>query len=194
MSFIFNIFPIFFFSFFSSENKTEIFIDDYCIYENEYIQNCTPNADFSYSTDPKILANYDNLLVPVVFWGINKDDGTSESQFTLAKAEESIALLNTAFKDMNLRFEIKSFNTINGTDVYWTDYSKFNRYMRNNKLGDEDALNIYVPFRFTNFEDNLRGGKWSWNQLSVNHLNYNTGILPHEVGHIFGLNHMHSGQ
>ena len=31
------------------------------------------------------------------------------------------------------------------------------------------------------------------NQLSVNMLNYNTGILPHEVGHIFGLSHTHSG-
>jgi len=170
-------------------------LDDYCIHEedNNLIQNCRPQEGFSFSTDPHHLSSFEELIVPVVFWGVNRDDGTSDDALTQEKVNESIALLNSAFEIMKIKFILKKFKSINCSDIYWTDYSSFNRYVRKDSLSSPDALNIYIPYKFTNFNDNLRGGKWSWNQLGVNMLNYNTGILPHEVGHIFGLNHTHSG-
>lgn len=172
-------------------------VDEYCIndkaVEIDISQNCRLQEGFSFSTDPVFLSSFNELTVPVVFWGINKDDGSSEEKFTQDKVDESMKLLNSAFKEMKINFVLEEFKTINSSEIYWTDYYAFNKYIKANSYTCETALNIYVPFRFTNFQNNLRGGKWSWNQLSVNMLNYNTGILPHEVGHIFGLNHMHSG-
>lgn len=169
--------------------------DEYCIHEKQdiKIQNCRPQEGFTFSTDPNYLATFNELTVPVVFWGINRDDGSSENALTEDKISESLNLLNSAFKQMKIKFILDEFKMINSSEIYWTDYYSFSKYLKNNGLLSENALNIYVPYRFTNFDNNLRGGKWSWNQLGVNMLNYNTGILPHEVGHIFGLNHMHNG-
>lgn len=180
--------------FLNSNNKPEV-SDKYCIHEKEdiRIQNCRPQEGFTFSTDPNYLATFKELTVPVVFWGVNRDDGSSENALSEDKIGESLNLLNSAFKQMKIKFELDEFKMINSSEIYWTDYYSFSKYIKRNDLLSENALNIYVPYRFTNFKNNLRGGKWSWNQLGVNMLNYNTGILPHEVGHIFGLNHMHNG-
>jgi len=190
-----HLISLIFLSLFSSSNSNIETFEDYCINEeNELIlQNCRPQAEFSYSTDPQYLSGFEELLVPVVFWGVNRDDGSSDDPLTLDKIQQSLQLLNSAFKEMKIKFVIDEFKTINSTEIYWTDYLSFSRYLKKNALICDDALNIYVPYKFTNFDNNLRGGKWNWNQLGVNMLNYKTGILPHEVGHIFGLQHMHSG-
>lgn len=183
------------FSLFSVGSIESSSLGEYCIYENSFetIQNCSPQEGFSFSTDPQYLKSFRKITVPVVFWGINKDDGSSEDPLTRRKIRKSMKLLNSAFKEMKINFVLEEFQTVNSTEIYWTDYYKFSRKVKENSLICDNALNIYVPYRFTNFDDNLRGGKWSWNQLGVNMLNYNTGILPHEVGHIFGLMHMHTG-
>ena len=175
-------------------SNVEVF-DNYCINENDIslTQKCNPQEGFSFSTDPEYLASFDEIVVPLVFWGVNKDDGTSDDPFTQDKANESLKLLNSAFKEMKISFVFEKFKTINCTEIYWTDYSSFRKYIKENSLFFQDALNIYVPYKFTNSKNRLRGAKWAWNQLGVNMLNYKTGILPHEVGHIFGLNHMHRG-
>jgi len=177
-----------------SSLNTEVY-DHYCIYEDDIniIQNCRPQEGFSFSTNPEDLGRFEEVVVPLVFWGVNRDDGSSDDPLTQDKIDESLQLLNSAFEVMKISFVLKNFKSINCTDIYWTDYSSFNRYVRKDSLSSPDALNIYVPYKFTNFNNNLRGGKWSWNQLGVNMLNYNTGILPHEVGHIFGLSHTHAG-
>lgn len=185
-----------FLSFFPEASLSVDDKNEYCIFDRdtEDVQNCRPQDGFSYLTDPVFLSSFKALTVPVVFWSVDKDDGSSAENFTQDNANESIRLLNFAFQEMKISFVLEEFKTINSTNIYWTDYNTFNKFIRTNSYTCVTALNIYVPYRFTNFDNNLRGGKWSWNQLSVNMLNYNTGILPHEVGHIFGLNHMHSGE
>jgi len=171
----------------------KIIDDKFCIYEIETNQNCKPNPNFSYSTDQDDLDKFKELVVPVVFWNINRDDGSHDNPLSIEKIRESMHLLNHAYNGMNICFEFEDFKSINDSKIYWTDYYKFNKHIKSNYASNKDVLNVYVPYRFTNFKNNLRGGKWSENQLSVNMLNYNTGILPHEVGHIFGLSHTHYG-
>lgn len=195
MSNPFHLITIITLGFLSNAASTIEIVDDYCIYEEDEVfsQNCTPQEGFTFSTDPEYLATFEELIVPVVFWGINKDDGSSDDAFTLDKVNESLKLLNSAYKKMNIKFIVDEYKTINSSEIYWTDYTSFRGYLNKSELICENALNIYVTYRFTNFKNNLRGFKWSRNQVAVNMLNYNTGILPHEVGHIFGLSHTHAG-
>ncbi|MFD0932356.1 M43 family zinc metalloprotease [Psychroflexus salinarum] len=171
--------------------------NEFCIYNSLAIESnwnqCTPDPSFSYSTDPEYLGSFSEIVIPVVFWGINQTDNSNKDPLTQSKVEESLKLLNSTFEEMNICFELQKLKFINNSEIFWTDYYKFNRYVKNNYTASADVLNIYVPFKFTNFENNLRGGKWSPNQMSVNMLNYNTGILPHEVGHTLGLLHTHTG-
>jgi hypothetical protein len=179
-------------------SNSSIESDRFCSYESDEIEQnvnqCKPNPSYSYSTDPEYLSTFPEVLIPVVFWGINQTDGSNEDPLTKTKVLESIELLNSAFKEMKICFELKELKFIDDSEIYWSDYYKFNKHVKANYPASSEVLNIYVPFRFSNFENNLRGGKWSSNQLSVNMLNYNTGILPHEVGHILGLLHTHTGE
>ena len=169
----------------------------FCLFDANSIEpnqyQCNPNPNFSYSTDPKDLQSFPELIIPVVFWGINRTDGSHDNALTNTKASEAVQLLNSAFEIMNICFELKDIKQIKDSEIYWTVYYKFNKHIKKNYRVTHKDLNIYVPYRFTNNNNNLRGGKWSPNQLSVNMLNYNTGILPHEVGHILGLLHTHTG-
>ena len=172
--------------------------DNFCIFNlneiEEHTRKCEPNPDYSYSTDPDYLNSFPEVIIPVVFWGINRTDGSNKAPLTKSKVEESLSLLNSAFEEMNICFELKELKFINDSEIYFTDYYKFNKHLKANYPVSSDVLNVYIPFRFTNNDNSLRGGKWSSNQLSVNMLNYNTGILPHEVGHILGLLHTHTGE
>jgi hypothetical protein len=169
-----------------------------CLYDLSEIvgfpqSTCKPDPNYSYSTDPDYLNNFSELIVPLVFWGINQDDGSNDDFLTKSKVRESVDLLNSAFADIKICFKLQELKYVNDSEIYWTDYYKFNKYIRENDYSKPAALNVYIPYRFTNNNNSLRGGKWSKNQFSVNMLNYNTGILPHEVGHIFGLSHTHAG-
>jgi hypothetical protein len=156
----------------ASEENT----DGDCLYNLDEIVGfsqtaCKPDPNYSYSTDPDYLNDF----------------------LTESKVRKSVDLLNSAFADMKICFELHELKYVNDSEIYWTDYYKFNKYSRENDYSKPAALNVYIPYRFTNYNNNLRGGKWSANQFSVNMLNYNTGILPQEVGHILGLLHTHSG-
>lgn len=167
---------------------------EYCAFDDEvFQQNCHPDPNFTYSTDPKYLDSFPEIKIRVHFWGINQNDGISEDKLTEDKVFESMKLLNSAFEDMKVCFELDGFDYINDSDLYWVNYYKFGSEIKSGDFTNENALNIYIPYKFTNNNDKLRGGKMSKNRLAVNMLNYNTGILPHEVGHIFGLMHTHSG-
>ena len=72
--------------------------DKYCIYEIASKPNCSPNPNYSYSTEPEVLKSFSELVVPVAFWGINQDDGSHDNPLTKEKIKESIDLLNHAFK------------------------------------------------------------------------------------------------
>ncbi|WP_127844533.1 zinc metalloprotease [Psychroflexus aestuariivivens] len=176
----------------SSSSETENF--EYCVYDDEvFQQNCHPDPNFTYSTDPEYLDSFPEIKIRVHLWGFNQDDGSSEDKLTEDKIHESLKLLNSAFKNMKVCFELDGFDLINDSELYWTNYYKFGNKIRSGDFTRDNALNIYIPYKFTNNNDKLRGGKMSNNRMTVNMLNYNTGILVHEVGHIFGLMHTHSG-
>lgn len=195
MILLFNIVGSFFIS-----DPTDFSIEssNFCIYDSGEIEHnmnqCKPNPAYSYSTDPHDLSDFSEVVIPIVFWGINKTDGSNQDPLTKAKVQESLELLNSAFAEMKICFELNDLNYIDDSEIYWSDYYKFNKHVKKNYPVSDEVLNIYIPYRFTNFENNLRGGKWSSNQMSVNMLNYKTGILPHEVGHILGLLHTHTGE
>jgi hypothetical protein len=56
---------------------------------------------------------------------------------------------------------------------------------------DTSAINVYVPYKFTNFKNGLRGAQVNNRSIAVNSNEYDTGILVHEIGHIFDLKHTH---
>lgn len=168
----------------------------HCIHEDsdENAQgNCLPSKSYSFSTDPDVLAAYPEITVRIFFWGINQDNGESEDLLTEDKIQESMDLLNSAYGGMNICFELKGYDHINDSSIYWGSAKNLSSFLRKNKdeYQKDDAVNIYIPYKFTNFKNNLRGINWGYNKLAVNMLNYNTGILPHEVGHSFRLKHTH---
>lgn len=156
-------------------------------------RRCTPSKSYSYSIDPEVLAEYPEIVIRINFWGINKNNGESENPLTEEKVMEALGLLNSAYASMNICFELNEFEHINNSTAYWGSTKDFSQFLRDYKdeYVKDDALNIFVPYRFTNFDDGLRGVNFGYNKLAVNMLNYNTGILPHEVGHSFRLIHTH---
>ncbi len=153
---------------------------------------CSPQNGYSYSIDPAVLASYPQETISVYFWGINQSNGSSANPFNTVKLQESIDLLNSAFADMNLCFELKGYEEINDDSIYFNSASSLISYVGQNPTKrDPNAVNIYIPFKFTNFNNNLRGFQWGANYMAVNSYEYNTGIFVHEMGHVFRLLHTH---
>ena len=98
---------------------------------------------------------------------------------------------------MNLCFELVGFDIINDDSIYFNSAGALTSYVNQNPSATNDnAVNIYIPYRFTNFDNNLRGFMFGWNtfgynKMAVNSYEYNTGIFIHEMGHVFGLRHTH---
>jgi len=96
---------------------------------------------------------------------------------------------------MNLCLELNGYQNVNDSSLYWTNYYFVDDIItdNNNQYLDDNSLNIIVPYRFTNYNNNLRGGALStvFGAIAINSFEYNTGILVHEVGHELGLLHTH---
>lgn len=163
-------------------------------------ENSSDNCDtygqrqtyYSQSVSEEYLASFSNVKINVSYWAINETDGQSENPFTEEEAEESIQLLNESFESMSISFQLKKFDTINNSTYYWNSLSKFYGLVRAYpSKQDSMAINVYVPYKFTNFENGLRGAQVNSRSIAVNSDEYNTGILVHEIGHVFDLKHIH---
>ena len=64
--------------------------------------------------------------MPLVFWRINQDDKSNDDFLTESKVRESVDPLNSAFADMKICFELQELKYVNDSEIYWTDYYKFN--------------------------------------------------------------------
>lgn len=147
---------------------------------------------YTQSVSEEYLKSFPKVKFYVSFWAINQNDGTSDNRFTKRKARESIRLLNKSFKGMNVRFKLKNFKNIDDSDYYWTSLSKFYSLAKqSSQYVDTLSINVYVPYKFTNFKNGLRGAQVNKRSVAVNSNEYNTGILVHEIGHIFDLKHTH---
>jgi hypothetical protein len=171
-------------------------LDMYSSVEDLYQQTCDPydkqRPFYSKSSSSEYLNTFEKVRFNVSIWAINKDDGTSENPITKKKAKEAIKVLNDKFESFNISFKLKQYKAINDSTYYWTSLSKFSSLPRNAPMYvDTTSINIYLPYRFTNFKNNLRGAQVSSRSIAINSFEYNTGILVHEIGHIFDLKHTH---
>jgi hypothetical protein len=77
-----------------------------------------PIGDFTYSTDPQIIAESEPVVYNIYYWGIRKDDGTGNVLFTENAVLEATANLNIAFNPFNIFFKYRGFDYINSTEFY----------------------------------------------------------------------------
>jgi len=147
---------------------------------------------YTKSTSEVYLDSFPEVTINLSYWVVNRKDGTSENSIDSLKIQESVAVLNSAYEPLNVKFKLNTLNTINDSVLYWTHFSKFSSIARKEaEYVDTTAINIYLPYRFTNFKNNLRGAQVSSRGIAINSFEYNTGILVHEIGHVFDLKHTH---
>ncbi len=147
---------------------------------------------YSKSTSEEYLKTFTPIRVNVSIWAFQQDNGESENPISKKKAKEAIKVLNEKFSPFSISFKLKAYHSIEDSELYWTSLSKFSSIPNKHpEYVDSTAINIYIPYRFTNFKNNLRGAQVSSRSIAINSFEYNTGILVHEIGHIFDLKHTH---
>lgn len=179
--------------------------------EDEFYPDCMPYTEFDLevasnricdaydartpyytkSTSAAYLDSFPEITINLTYWVVNRKDGSSENPIDSLKVKASVAKLNESYRPLKINFQLKSFNVLRDSVLYWTSFSKFSSLARQPEFVDTTAINIYMPFRFTNFKNNLRGAQVSGNGIAINSFEYNTGILVHEIGHVFDLKHTH---
>jgi hypothetical protein len=164
--------------------------------DNEVNRICDPYDSrmpfYTKSTSEVYLNSFPEVTINLSYWVVNRKDGTSENPIDSLKIQESVEVLNKAYEPLKIRFKLKAYNSINDSLLYWTNFSKFSSIARKEaEYVDTLAINIYLPYRFTNFNNNLRGAQVSSRAIAINSFEYNTGILVHEIGHVFDLKHTH---
>lgn len=149
---------------------------------------------YSYSDDLPTLENFTPMVFNVFFWGINKNDGTSNYPLTETTALSAVAKLNIEYNSFGIFFKYYGMDFFNSDTYYETDRGEIHLlfdYTRTNNLRKPEAFNIYVPYETTNFA----GAAETKNKVGVvvngfSLINSNT-LLSHEVGHCFNLGHTH---
>jgi len=165
--------------------------------EDDKDRRCDPfdkqRPFYTKSTSEAYLNSFPELSINLTYWVVNRLDGTSDNPIDSLKIKESVQVLNDSYKSLNIKFKLKSVHPINDSLLYWTRFSKFSSLARQSDYIDTTSINVYVPFRFTNFKNNLRGAQVSSRGIAINSYEYNTGIIVHEIGHVFDLKHTHRG-
>ncbi len=161
-------------------------------------QNTLGVDPYSYSTDLNYLNSFELITFNVFFWGINRDDGTSQEPLTKEKILEALELLNNSYNQFNICFNLVGFDYINNTDYYISPgYDVIGPrddifdYVENNpQYIHENAFNIYVPYRF---EEGYSGiGRRKKTSFAANIATISGPVIVHEMGHNFDLYHTHN--
>lgn len=108
--------------------------------------NCIPDSNYSFSTDPNVLAAFPSVTIKLYFWGAEKTDGTIT--VTPQEIQEAYQILSDAFADSNICFvlEGQGYEYIEN-DTFFdpeTGYSAFRSFFNQYNL-KKNAINIYVP-------------------------------------------------
>jgi len=164
-----------------------------------------PEGVYSYSIDPSTLNNAEPLVLKVFFWGINRDDGTSDNKLTEADALNAVASLNIKYNPFNIFFKYTGYNFIDSTRFYSiyldendpnntddSDYQSFLEFvgLHPNSEFYEPAINIYIP----KFLVGAAGAYTSWNRIIINAGSFEDNTertMNHEMGHNLSLKHAH---
>ena len=70
-----------------------------------------PAGVYSYSDDLPTLENYTPMVFNVFFWGINKNDGTSNYPLTETTALSAVAKLNIEYNSFGIFFKYYGIHT-----------------------------------------------------------------------------------
>ncbi|MBD45482.1 MAG: hypothetical protein CMC65_09770 [Flavobacteriaceae bacterium] len=100
---------------------------------------------------------------------------------------QSVEILNDAFADLNICFNLIGMDTINSTTHHTgSSLGSINTYAENNNYAKQNAFNIYVPHRL-----GQGSGQGSYNNTfaAVNDVSVFSNKFIHEVGHNFNLHH-----
>lgn len=156
-----------------------------------------PSNAYSYAFDEPTLSLFEPIVIDIFFWGINRDDGTSNNMLTEAMALKGIADLNIKYNEANVFFKYKGLDYINNTlfyDLHDSVMGDFNSQIYNSNNPDvynNTAINIYVPYNTSSWGglgDRFR----RYVILGVGSLISTTSrVLTHEMGHVFNLQHTH---
>ncbi|MBL4662261.1 MAG: hypothetical protein JKY22_01565 [Flavobacteriaceae bacterium] len=151
-----------------------------------------PPGVYSYSIDPALLENLEPLVYNIYFWGINRDDGTSDHPLSEDEVLETIANLNIAYNEFNVFFKLKGYDHFNSTDYYifehWIDLYSLINFAETNGYIEENSFNIFVPSDCLNCEGVAQDYNKTVVAVKAERLTDNF-IMAHEIGHCFDLIH-----
>ena len=152
---------------------------------------------YSYSDDLPTLQNFDPVVFNVFFWGINKEDGSSEFRLTENTVLSAIAKMNMAYNPFGIFFKYYGMDFIESDTYYIVDHDNGELYgengifdyVRDNNLRKSDAFNIYVPYSTVGFAGAAEARKRVNMVMNGFSLVNSYDLLTHETGHCFDMQH-----
>ncbi|MFK7809988.1 MAG: hypothetical protein AB8F74_19440, partial [Saprospiraceae bacterium] len=143
--------------------------------------------------------------VPVKIHLVGLDD--SDSPVTKWQVLDMLCILNDAYEDTEIQFYLKGeINYINNTKIanhegYDTPSGPIEIWNEANEYKAGDALNIYITNNVgvtngggTTLSYYIQGQDFEYDFIMIRRASmYGSNVLPHEVGHFFGLAHTFLG-
>lgn len=152
---------------------------------------------YSFADDIPTLESFTPVVFNVFFWGINKENGSSEFPFTESTALSAIAKMNIEFNPFGIFFKYYGMDFIDSDMYYIIDrgageldgHSSVFNYVRANNLLKSDAFNIYVPYSTIGFAGAAEERKRVNMVMNGFSLINSYSLLSHETGHCLNLKH-----
>lgn len=154
-----------------------------------YSTSTNSSSIYSFSTDENFLNTFPQRNINIAIWGIEKTDGAQSISQT--DAQNMVDYLNNIFNEFNMCFNLIHFDYII-SDQYWdTTTSSVLNLINSPEVSVYDglAIKVIIPYNTDN-----RGQAWKNLELyTIKADQIDKGINPHEMGHVLGLYHTHSG-
>jgi len=150
---------------------------------------CSTGFTASASIDPNYLESFPPVVFNLHFWGVNKNDGTSERPLLLDDVLEVVANLNIEFNPFDIYFKYSGHDYINNSTYYIIDGDEplfLENYAAANGYKNVNALNFYVPYDIVGSSGTANSCNGT---LRVRSLRFKNWHSLHEMGHVFELKH-----
>ena len=177
----------------------------------EYTMCATPDVEnpepFVPPSDPNFIANSEPIVYNMSFQVIYPETFVSEYEVTEDDALEVIANMNREFNKFNLFFKYRGVNIINSDEFYFVERetndnpldgcslnelnSDYDLYDYVDEPGNfiENSLNTFIFYDSCGFSGLYLGD----GKVGVRWPRFKEWHTIHEMGHMFGLSHSHSG-